>query len=396
MPIVMCFDLFETERYNWLDTEKIILFSGGNYMNVKKVIIAGTVSLMLALLVVWIWVGEHNSYTPNVNELNDHLAVINHLDDYDVNADNTDISSVGIYIDSLSFETSNDVGLSGYIWQTLDKDMLDDENFGIVFPESIGGTSMEERYRQEDEDSITVGWYFETVVRQQFNYAKYPIDHKTVWLRMIPADFSSLMVLVPDLDSYDKTGYEDTFGISSEIVLTGWSLTETFYDFHSHTYDTNFGLGEDHARKKFPEMSFNVVVERDFLQAIIVNLTLMLVIMALLYSLVLMVTTEEDKLMGRFGMSASGAIGTTSALFFAVLLAHIDLRNMFAGQFVYLELFYYVAYLFILCISVLVFVFMNELNNSKHAIVKNNAILFKLGYWPVYFGIIAIFTYFWM
>ena len=242
----------------------------------------------------------------------------------------------------------------------------------------------------------TVGWYFDTVLRQHFDYTKYPLDHKTIWIRAIPADFSSIMVLLPDLDSYVATGYDDSFGVSKDIVLTSWILTETYFDYKLEEYDTTFGLGDDHMRSEHPELSFNIVIERNFGQAMMINLTLILVIMALLYSLVLMITSEKDKLLDSFGMSASGAIGTTSALFFSVLIAHIDLRGMFGGQPVYMEMFYYLAYLYILGISILISVFMKELGNSQHKIVRSNANLFKLLYWPVYFGIVLIVTLVWL
>jgi len=255
---------------------------------------------------------------------------------------------------------------------------------------------MEERYSKEDDTTITKGWYFETVLRQKFDYSKYPLDHKTIWVRVLPEDFSSDIIFVPDLGSYKATGYYDSFGVSDEIVFSGWELTETFFDYHITDFDTSFGLGDDFARKAHPELSYNIVIERDFKQAIMVNLTLMLIIMILLYSLVLMITTEEEKMLDKFGMSASGAIGTSSALFFSVLLAHIDLRNMFGGQFVYLEIFYYVAYFYILAVSILIYVFLNELKNNEHVLVKSNAKIVKLLYWPIYFGIIYLFTLLWM
>lgn len=365
-------------------------------MKNKWLILSLATVILFSFLITLIWTTEHNSYKPNENELIDDSAVIHCLNESKIDIESNSTSTIGIYVNSLQFTSSNDIELTGYVWQTINNDNITNETFGIVFPESVGGTSFEERYSKETENGKTVGWYFETVLRQQFDYSKYPLDHKTVWVRVIPADFSSSLVLLPDLQSYASTGFEDSFGISKDIVLNGWKLTETFFDYHHIQYDTTFGLGDNHMRKDHPELSFNIVIERNFIQGIIVNLTLIIVIMALLYSLVLMITSEEDKLLGSFGMSASGAIGTTSALFFSILIAHIELRSMFGGQLVYLEMFYYVAYIFILCISILIFVFMKELKNSEHAIIKNNANIFKLLYWPVYLGVILVVTYFWM
>lgn len=365
-------------------------------MKNKWIIVSLIISMILAFFVVKIWIDESRNYLPNDNELYNDDKVNQYLTELSIDNESTIFSRVGIYIDSLQFITSNDVELSGYIWQKIDKNDLEKISFGVIFPESIGGTTMEEHYTYETEDSIIKGWYFETILRQQFNYSKYPLDHKTVWIRMLPFDFSSEMVILPDFASYKATGVEDSFGVSKDIVLNNWTFTETFFDYHLMEFDTSFGLGDEYTRKNHPELSYNIVIERNFAQAIMANLTLMLVIMALLYSLVLMITTEEDKLLNNYGMSASGAIGTASALFFSVLIAHINLRSMFAGQFVYMELFYYLSYVFILAISILIYVFMRELKNTKHMIIRSNAAFFKIIYWPLYFAVILIFTYIWI
>lgn len=360
------------------------------------IIMSLVLTLVFMSLIFVSWITEHNNYNPNKNELIDNDEVFEYLNETGIDTETMSSSIIGFYINSIQLASSNDVELTGYLWQIIKKENLEKESFGVIFPESISGTSMEERYNKDLGDSIIVGWYFETMLRQKFDYSKYPLDHKTIWIRTIPADFTSTMILVPDLDSYSSTGYDDSFGISNEIVLNNWNLTETFFDYMQEQYDTTFGLGDDHMRKSHPELSFNVVIERNFGQVLIVNLTLILVIMALLYSLLLMITSEKDKLLDSFGMSASGAIGTTSALFFSVLISHIDLRSMFGGQLVYIEMFYYLAYLFILGISILIFIFMKELSNPQHRIVKSNANLFKLLYWPIYFGIILIITFIWM
>ncbi|HOO28558.1 MAG TPA: hypothetical protein PLU43_08840 [Lachnospiraceae bacterium] len=116
------------------------------------------------------------------------------------------------------------------------------------------------------------------------------------------------------------------------------------------------------------ELSFNIVIERQLVQAIIVSLTLVIVIMILLYSLVIMMTAEEKRL-HFYGMSARGAVGTASSLIFSVLMAHINLREQFSGEVAYLEMFYYIAYLYILVSSVLIYIFMKNFENKNHWLV---------------------------
>ena len=91
-------------------------------------------------------------------------------------------------------------------------------------------------------DEELIGWYFEASLRQPFNYADYPFDHKTVWVRMWANDFSNNIVLVPDFDSYDATGLDDIFGIENDIVLGTWEREDTFFDYYLSSYTTNFGI----------------------------------------------------------------------------------------------------------------------------------------------------------
>ena len=76
-----------------------------------------------------------------------------------------------------------------------------------------------------------IGWYFEANLRQPFSYKDYPIDHKTVWVKLLPKDFYSNVTLVPSFNSYDSTSLYSIFGISKDIVLTGWEINETFFDY---------------------------------------------------------------------------------------------------------------------------------------------------------------------
>ena len=183
-------------------------------------------SLVFIFLIAAALYSEHQEYRPNENELVNHEKIASHLYELGVDMDTAPTSKIGVLVDSLQFQSSNDVQLTGYIWQTYDNTVISDEQVGIIFPESVGGTSFEERYHEISGNIETIGWYFETVLRQNFDYSKYPIDHKTIWIRMLSGSFVSDLVFLPDLDSYPSTGYEDTFGVDETIVLTGWQTPQ--------------------------------------------------------------------------------------------------------------------------------------------------------------------------
>ncbi|WP_020589078.1 hypothetical protein [Desulfobacter curvatus] len=253
----------------------------------------------------------------------------------------------GIFIQSLKFFNSTEVNLSGYIWQRYRVGLHDaikpgPSEVGFILPDQVNsGSDIEPReaYRIRSGNEEVIGWYFEANLRQPFDYSKYPFDHKTVWIRMWPKDFSQNIVLVPDFDAYEATGLSDVFGIEENIVLGTWERKDTYFDYRLSSYDTNFGITDYIGQKGFPELHYNFVVKRKFENAFIVYLLPLFLVAALL------TVSENDELSNRFGFNTSGFIGASSALFFVVLLAHIQLREQFAcASIVYIEYFYILMY----------------------------------------------------
>jgi len=190
-------------------------------------------------------------------------------------------------------------------------------------------------------DGEVIGWYFESTLRQPFQYDGYPFDHKTVWVRMWSNHFEKNVVLVPDFEAYQSTGLDDIFGIEEDIVLGTWERENTFFDYHLSSYGTNFGIQDYVGQAGFPELHYNFVIKRKFKNAFIVHLLPLFLVSALLFGALLTVSGNRELAM-RHGFSTSGVIGTSSALFFVVLLAHIQLREQFAGtSVVYMEYFYF-------------------------------------------------------
>ena len=88
-----------------------------------------------------------------------------------------------------------------------------------------------------------IGWNFRSVLRQQFNYAKYPFDREEVWIRMWSRDFDKNIILTPDLVSYHTTDPGSKPGLElQDFVLEDWDITETFFSYRDNTYETNFGI----------------------------------------------------------------------------------------------------------------------------------------------------------
>ena len=363
--------------------------------------ISFAVSAIFAGLIGLQWYIEHISYQPNqcqlVDELSAHKDLLKLMQQagYPSNANHTQVPT-GLFIQSLEFNDANDVNLTGYVWQRYDINAFSNPP-GIVFPEVVNSAgnliprNQKEEYRLRIGDKEVVGWYFEVTLRQSFNYKKYPLDHKTVWIRMWPRQFLKRSLLFPDFQAYHSTNLEDAFGIEKDIVLGNWEIKETFFYYHLPFYDTNFGIIGATNPKIFPELYFNIVLKRKFMNEFIINLVPLLTVAALLFLILLSSTTEKEKA-ERFDFSILGVIGVNSALFFVVIIAHIQLRREFLGSgLVYLEYFYLIMYFMILVVTLDSYVIsagwpVRILRYKDHLIPK-------LLYWPFFFGAGALITW---
>lgn len=310
----------------------------------------------------------------------------------------------GIYIQSLKFFNSTEVNLSGYIWQRYQDGVHDDikpvkGDIGFVLPEQVdSGSSIEpkEVYRHRSENLETIGWYFEATLRQPFKYTNYPFDHKTVWVRLWPKDFSRNIVLVPDYQAYKATGLEDIFGIEDgeSLVLGTWERENTFFDYKPSKYNTNFGIDNYIGQEGFPELYYNIVIKRKFANAFIVHLLPLFLVSALLFATLLTVS-EQPEIADKHGFNTSGMIGVCSALFFVVLLAHIQLREQFAGSgIVYIEYFYFLMYAVLVITAANTYLFCTQTASWLKFIHYNDNLIPKVVYWPLVLGVMVVVTLF--
>lgn len=304
----------------------------------------------------------------------------------------------GIFIQSLKFFNSTEVNLTGYIWQRYENGLHDDikpgrGEVGFILPEQVdSGFEPREVYRLPTAYEEIIGWYFEATLRQPFDYATYPFDHKTVWVRLWHKQFFRNIVLVPDFEAYQATGLTDIFGIEETIVLETWERENTYFDYNLSSYDTDFGIPNYIGQQGFPELHYNFVVKRKFENAFIVYLLPLFLVAALLFAALLTVSAS-DKLSSRFGFNVSGFIGGCSALFFVVLLAHIQLREQFAGSgIVYIEYFYILMYGLLVVATVNTYVVSIQPKRWCGLILYEDNILVKVAYWPVVLGSLILIT----
>lgn len=291
----------------------------------------------------------------------------------------------GTFIENIEFADANTIRLSGFVWQKLDSNVRKTFREGIFFPETAPDAEaldIKEMYREEENGTLSVGWYFRVAIRQKLDFKPYPFDRQIINLRLWQRDgISETAFLVPDLDAYAFTSPSMTPGIGDNIPLRGWKLKGTYYDFENMSYNTTFGVRSNFANKSRYELNFNVVTERKFLGPFISNIIPLIVISLLLFTIVIS-SSKKDKNQ-TFGFTGFGVLEVCAAFFFVVILAHIDLRNFLGVQeIIYLDYFYFLIYIKILIYAVNSILF-TKYENIRFVQLRDNLFPILL-YWPVY------------
>jgi hypothetical protein len=114
------------------------------------------------------------------------------------------------------------------------------------------------------------------------------------------------------------------------------------------------------------------------------------VVVFLLYAVLMIASREADKT-ELFGFSTSNVLTFCAALFFVVILGHIDLRsNLSSSEIIYLEYFFFVMYLAILAVSVNSILFVSHASVSL--IQYKDNLIPELLYWPAITGMLLAIT----
>lgn len=365
----------------------------------KKVwLISILVTLGLAGLLFKLWV-DLNHFEGDPTQLHDQALVDRYLASLDTPPDYR--VRTGIFIKSFGFVRASDIRVSGYIWQHYEDGVHDAikpkvGEVGFILPEAVDAANgtIAEVYRMPQPQGELIGWYFEQTLRQSFDYTSYPFDHKTVWVRFWPAPFDLEVALIPDFAAYPATGPKDIFGIDNQIVMGTWERENTYFDYKLSDLDTTLGISQNGFKTNAPELHYNFVIKRNFANAFIVHMIPLIVVTMLLFGAVMTVTRREG-LIKRHNFNTSSVIGTCSVLFFVILLAHVQLREGFAGSpVIYMESFFFLMYFLLLAVSVNTYLFASEAAPALRIIHYKDNLIPKAGFWPfVLLCMVAITAY---
>ena len=296
----------------------------------------------------------------------------------------------GVFVQSLRFTGANSIVLTGYIWQKSSSKSDFDILPGVIFPEAEEvNLEPASSYSRSSEDGGVKGWYFETSLRQRFNYAKYPFDREDAWIRLWPASFDQKFVLVPDFEAYTNINPKFKPGLENEkeFVIEGWKIQDSYFSYRLNEYNVDFGDPVS-APGRSPELYFNIGLQRSFIDPFVADMTPLLVVAFLVFA-VLMISTKHEGKIELLGFSTSAVLGYCAALFFVLIVSHVHLRETLASQgIIYMDYFYFVMYFAILGVSTNSLLF--STSHSSRLIHYRDNLIIKQLYWPILNG--SLFT----
>jgi hypothetical protein len=294
----------------------------------------------------------------------------------------------GAFIESIGFSGSDDIVMTGYLWQRYIDGIHDGISQGFVLPEAVS-LDTKEAYRRREDDSEVVGWSFSAVLRQEFNYSKYPFDKKKALLRILHEDFDKNIILTPNLEAYNIMSPTALPGLEEDLVLPGWILESSYFSYEEEDSSTNYGIKDYKNREDFPDLCFNVNMKRDYVEPFISNGISMLVAAGILFFLLMVISKAKNVKEDR--AKSLTLISSCVGLFFAMLLSHNRLRGaLMSKEVIYFEYFYFITFTALLLVAINAFIFYS--GTSIRFIQYKDNLVPKMLFWPTILLMILLVT----
>jgi len=286
----------------------------------------------------------------------------------------------GILIDTIRFDSPNDIGASGYVWQKYRLGKHDHIPRGIIFAQS-DNREIVELMRSRKLDWEVVCWRFNITIRSRINYSGYPIDHGLIRIKLLHRGLNESVILVPDLSSYTLATPSLLPQLDEGTFLPGWTLERSYFELEKQNRNIRYGVIDTISKDNLPALLLRIQIQRNFINAFISNLTPLILVSLLLFTILCI---AKSILIGRF-------IATCVAMFLVIVFSHIDTRKAIAIQDVfYLEYFYFLFY------ALLFFVVLNAIKiraaKPGSFFSYRDNLISKLLYWPLLSGILYIVT----
>lgn len=352
--------------------------------------------LLLGIIVLWYLQIYHRRLDVDDIKVYDQSGVKEIISDNMSHNSSSNLENIievptGLLIRHIAFENLKKVNIVGSLWQRYIADNKS-ESLGFYFPNAVDQEKTP-ILSSKDNNQFS-SWDFNAKVYQDFDYTEFPFDFKHISLHIRPLELKNNIVLVPDFEAYLVTNPRSLPGINKGLNVYGWNLYKSYFSYDiDHKLSTTISkyLGE----KNIPQLHFNIILKRSFLHSFIAHIIPLLLALIFLFFILRAISIGRIENSPSIGFILT-PIGVIISLFFAVILAHISLRNSLEGQpLFYLEYFYIIAYL--IMFAALLITFSIVTNMKVRFIDYKNTIIPQILYWPVVLGlgfIVTIFTFY--
>jgi hypothetical protein len=301
----------------------------------------------------------------------------------------------GVVVTSVEFKSAADVTMRGYIWQKVPLDQKDRIVAGFELTDAIEA-QIGDAYHSTRENFDVRGYSFRATLRQAFDFRQYPLDFQRIRLVVGRKDLSNNVVFVPDLAAYPSMIPQTRPGLERSFIIAGWQIEKTFFNYATLNYSTDFGIEHFVGSERQAALAYNIMVRRDFRSPFIANIVPLMLIAGIGFALLSMIHREQERITA-YDARGGRVTGTSAALFFALLLAHIRLRNELVGlrETIYIEYFYFVMYAS--CLAIVADVLVVASRTPPRWVLYRDNFIPKLMYWPALLSMLFVTTivFFW-
>jgi hypothetical protein len=352
-----------------------------------------TIVLCVGIGALWMMADR---FPPSISEVRtvvlDEATAHQFVSETDAGATATKIPT-GVFIRSINIDSAAEVMVSGFVWQRFEIGRQDNVPRGFMLPETFdpGRSEINEVFKQKSDGEEFIGWEFKAAFRQHFDYGTYPFDRQSAWVRLRPPSLATNVVFIPDYSGYQMMDPAFRPGVDSAIVLPGWDIIGSYFDYRMHSHNASLGLPGREGEIEYPELYFNVEMRRRFLGPFVTHIVPGIVTAAMLF-LLLLISSRREASEGMLGFSAAEIVLGAAALFFVASFQHTALReSLMADTVLYFEYFYFGLYLLIMLVSVNAILFASALH--VRIIEYHDNLIPKLAFWPACMVVAFLLTF---
>ena len=359
-------------------------------------IVSGAVSVLLfaGIAALWNFEIQYPDDPDRNNSLTSSYEVDSYVDRYLAHQSKLMASSkfvsTGLEVETMSLESSGALSLSGYLWlkykhHKKEPDLFDEHSLQFSQAQSNSFTLMHHQQAPANNKGMRENYQlfrFEAVVDSNNDQSNYPLELEHIALTLLPLTEVENLHLVPDLAAYHNKVPTFKPGLNRELSISGWDIIATYFSFNPDKQSSNLGIKIHADQEQFPRLSYNIVIKRNFIDSFISNLTPLIVVAIVLFSITLL--TQQMTIAEMFGIAVS--------MFFVVVFSHLSIRSTIAvGEIFYLEYFFLVIYVAILTVPINHFRI--TLNIPSRFLDYHDGVYFKALYWPLMLTTFFVITF---